>query len=86
MYGFSPVLTGTFPAIYASSGDSSSPTLLAAGPDKYAWAPIPVPTRLFYARTAAGNAGPDLSTRVLVLATLVWTRKSSHNCECQAIV
>ena len=58
MYGFSPALTGGFPTLYASSGDSSSPTLIAAGPDKYAWAPIPVPTRLFYARTAAGSAGP----------------------------
>jgi len=60
MYGFwlDPALTGTVPALYASSGDGSSPTLLAAGPDKYAWAPIPVPTRLFYARTAANTAGP----------------------------
>jgi hypothetical protein len=58
IYGFTPALTGAFPAIYASSGDSASPTLLAAGPDKYAWAPIPVPTRLFYARMAASSAGP----------------------------
>jgi hypothetical protein len=55
--GFSPALTGAFLAIYASSGDSASPTLLAAGPDTYAWAPIPVPTRLFYARVAASSAG-----------------------------
>jgi hypothetical protein len=58
MYGFSPALTGTFPAIYAWSGDGSSPALLAAGPDTYAWAPIPAPTRLFYARGAASSAGP----------------------------
>jgi Tol biopolymer transport system component len=56
--GFSPALTGTFPAIYAWSGDSSSPHLLAAAPDTYAWAPIAVPTRLFYARRAASSAGP----------------------------
>jgi len=58
MYGFSPALTGTFPAIYARTGDSTNPTLLAAGPDTYAWAPIPVPTQLFYARAAASSAGP----------------------------
>ena len=58
IYGFSPALTGAFPAIYAWTGDSSSPPLLAAGPDTYAWAPIPVPTRLFYARVAANSAGP----------------------------
>jgi hypothetical protein len=54
---FSPSSTGTLRAVYAWSGDSSSPTLLAAGPDTYAWAPIPVPTRLFYARAAASSAG-----------------------------
>ena len=58
MYGFSPALTGAFPAIYAWTGDSSSPTLLAADPDAFAWAPIPVPTRLFYVRAAASSAGP----------------------------
>ena len=58
MYGFSPALTGDFPAIYASSGSSTSPTLLAAAPDTYAWAFIHVPTRLFYARRTASNAFP----------------------------
>jgi hypothetical protein len=58
VYGFSPALTGGFPALYASSSASSSPTLIAAGPDKYAWAPVAVPTRLFYARAAASSAGP----------------------------
>jgi Tol biopolymer transport system component len=58
VYGFSPALTGTFPALYATSGEGSSPTLLAASPDTYAWAPIPVPTRLFYARAAADITGP----------------------------
>jgi hypothetical protein len=58
VYGFSPATTGDYLGIYAYGGNSSSPTLVAAGPDKYAWALIPAPTRLFYARTAASSAGP----------------------------
>ena len=58
LYGFSPAVTGAIPALYAWTSDSSNLTLLAAGPDTYAWAPISVPTRLFYARAAASSAGP----------------------------
>jgi len=63
VYGFHPATPGGFGGIYvyggsSSSGVSSSPTLVANGPDKYASAPISAPTRLFYARAAASTAGP----------------------------
>ena len=45
---------------WAAHADDSAVAggMIAVGPDTYAWAPIAVPTRLFYARTAANNAGP----------------------------
>ena len=63
VYGFHPATTGDSGGIYAyggssSPGVSSSPTLVANGPDKYASALISAPTRLFYARAAASTAGP----------------------------
>ena len=58
VYGVISTTPGDLGSIYTYSGNSSNSTLLAAAPDTYAWAPIPAPTRLFYARKAANSAGP----------------------------
>jgi hypothetical protein len=58
VYGVLSTTTADLGSIYAYGGNSSNSTLLAAAPDTYAWAPIPAPTRLFYARKAANSAGP----------------------------